>query len=36
MNRRGNRTLAWRIHYTLVTVVAISVVWWYLDWQIIL
>ena len=28
--------LAWRIHYTLVTPGAVSVVWWYFNWKTIL
>ena len=33
--RRGYWTLAWRIHYTLVTLGAVAVVWWYFNWKII-
>ena len=33
--RRGYWNLAWRIHYTLVTLGAVAVVWWYFDWKII-
>ena len=33
--RRGYWSLSWRIHYTLVTLAAIAVVWWYFDWKII-
>jgi hypothetical protein len=34
--RRGFWTLAWRIHYTLVTLGAAAVVvWWYVNWKII-
>jgi CubicO group peptidase (beta-lactamase class C family) len=33
--RRGFWNLGWRIHYTLVTLAAISVVWWYFNWKVI-
>ena len=33
--RRGYWNLAWRIHYTLVTLGAVAVVWWYFNWKII-
>ena len=33
--RRGYWSLAWRIHYTLVTLGAVSVVWFYFNWKII-
>lgn len=33
--RRGFWNLAWRIHYTLVTLGAAAVVWWYFNWKII-
>jgi len=33
--RRGYWNLAWRIHYTLVTLGAVSVVWWYFNWKTI-
>lgn len=33
--RRGFWNLAWRIHYTLVTLGGVDVVWWYFNWKII-
>jgi hypothetical protein len=33
--RRGYWNLTWRIHYTLVTLGAVAVVWWYFNWKII-
>jgi len=33
--RRDYWSLAWRIHYTLVTLGAMGVVWWYLNWKVI-
>lgn len=33
--KRGFWSLGWRIHYTLVTLAAMSVVWWYFNWKII-
>jgi hypothetical protein len=33
--RRGFWSLAWRIHYTLVTLGAMAVVWWYFNWKIV-
>jgi len=33
--KRGYWTLAWRVHYTLVTLAAVAVVWWYFNWKII-
>ena len=33
--RRAFWSLGWRIHYSLVTLVAVSVVWWYFNWNII-
>jgi hypothetical protein len=33
--RRGFWSLAWRIHYTLVTLGAASVVWFYFNWKIL-
>ena len=33
--RRSYWSLAWRIHYTLVTLGAVAVVWWYFNWKII-
>ena len=33
--RRGFWNLGWRIHYTLVTLAAVSVAWWYFNWKII-
>jgi hypothetical protein len=33
--KRGYWTLAWRIHYTLVTLAAVAVVWWYFNWKVI-
>ena len=33
--RRGYWTLAWRIHYTLVTLGAAAMVWWYFNWKVI-
>ena len=33
--RRDFWSLAWRIHYTLVTLAAVAVVWWYFNWKII-
>lgn len=33
--RRAFWSPGWRIHYSLVTLVAVSVVWWYFNWNII-
>jgi CubicO group peptidase (beta-lactamase class C family) len=33
--RRAFWSLGWRIHYSLVTLGAIAVVWWYFNWKII-
>jgi hypothetical protein len=33
--RWGFWSLPWRIHYTLVTLAALAVVWWYFNWKII-
>lgn len=33
--RRGYWNLTWRIHYTLVALGAVAVVWWYFNWKII-
>ena len=33
--RRGFWSLAWRVHYTLVTLGAMAVVWWYFNWKVI-
>jgi len=34
--KRGYWSPAWRIHYSLVTLGVITVVWWYFNWNIIL
>ena len=33
--RQGFWSLAWRIHYTLVALGAVGVLWWYFDWKVI-
>jgi hypothetical protein len=34
-SRRGYWSFGWRIHYTLLTLAAVAVVWWYFNWKII-
>lgn len=33
--KKGFWSLGWRIHYTLVTLAAVSIVWWYFNWHVI-
>ena len=33
--KKGYWTLPWRIHYTLVTLAAATIVWWYFNWHVI-